>query len=46
MSNLIYVSKPTSVGSKGTLKGKPKIYIADAAIKNAVLMIEDILREA
>ena len=32
MSNLIYLSKPMNVGSKGALKGKPKIYIADAAI--------------
>lgn len=45
MSNLIYVSKPVDVGSKGALKGKPKIYIADAAIQNAVLMIEDVLSD-
>ncbi len=43
MSNLIYISKPMNVGSKGSLKGKPKIYIADPAIRNAVLMIDDIL---
>ena len=45
MSNLIYVSKPMNVGSKGALKGKPKIYIADAAIRNAVLMVEDVLSD-
>lgn len=45
MSNLIYISKPTDVGSKGALKGRPKIYIADAAIRNAVLMIDDILTD-
>lgn len=45
MSNLIYVSKPMDVGSKGALKGKPKIYIADAAIRNAVLMIDDVLSD-
>ncbi|MDE5818442.1 MAG: ATP-binding protein [Lachnospiraceae bacterium] len=45
MSNLIYLSKPMDVGRKGSLKGKPKILIADAAIRNAVLMIEDILSE-
>jgi len=45
MSNLIYQSKPIDVGSKGALKGKPKIYIADAAIRNAVLMIDDILSD-
>jgi predicted AAA+ superfamily ATPase len=27
------------------LKGKPKIYIADAAIRNAVLMMEDVLSD-
>lgn len=45
MSNLIYLSKPISVGSKGALKGKPKIYIADAAIRSAVLMIDDMLTD-
>lgn len=45
MSNLIYLSKPVNVGSKGALKGKPKIYIADAAVRNAVLMIDDVLSE-
>lgn len=45
MSNLIYLSKPLSVGSKGALKGKPKIYIADAAIRNAVLMVDDVLTD-
>lgn len=45
MSNLIYLAKPMNVGSKGALKGKPKIFIADAAIRNAVLMIDDILSD-
>lgn len=45
MSNLIYLAKPMDVGSKGSLKGKPKIFIADAAIRNAVLMIEDVLSD-
>ena len=45
MSNLIYLSKPINVGSKGALKGKPKIFIADAAIRNAVLMIDDVLSD-
>lgn len=45
MSNLIYVAKPIDVGSKGALKGKPKIFIADAAIRNAVLMIDDVLSD-
>lgn len=45
MSNLIYLAKPMAVGSKGALKGKPKIFIADAAICNAVLMIDDVLSD-
>ena len=45
MSNLIYLAKPMKVGSKGALKGKPKIFIADAAIRNAVLMIDDVLSD-
>lgn len=45
MSNLIYLAKPLNVGSKGALKGKPKIFIADAAIRNAVLMTEDVLSD-
>lgn len=45
MSNLIYLSKPMNIGSKGALKGKPKIFIADAAIRNAVLMIDDVLSD-
>ena len=34
-----------NVGSKGSLKGKPKIFITDAAIRNAVLMIDDVLSD-
>ena len=45
MSNLIYLAKPMNVGSKGSLKGKPKIFVADAAIRNAVLMIDDVLSD-
>lgn len=45
MSNLIYLSKPMNVGSKGALKGKPKIFVADAAIRSAVLMIDDVLSD-
>jgi len=44
-SNLIYISNPIMVGKKAALKGKPKIYIADAAIRNAVLMIDDVLSD-
>jgi hypothetical protein len=43
MSNLIYLARPMDVGSKGVLKGRSKIYIADAAIRNAVLMMDDVL---
>ncbi len=45
MSNLIYLAGPVDVGSKGALKGKPKIFVADAAIRNAVLMIDDVLSD-
>ena len=44
-SNLIYLAEPMLVGSKGSLKGKPKIFIADAAIRNAVLMVDDVLAD-
>lgn len=45
MSNLIYIAPPMDVGAKGGLKGRPKIFIADAAIRNAVLMIDDVLSD-
>ena len=44
-SNLIYISNPMMVGTKAALKGRPKIYIADAAIRSAVLMLEDVLSD-
>ena len=44
-SNLIYVSNPQMVGNKAALKGKPKIYVADAAIRSAVLMLDDVLSD-
>jgi len=42
-ANLIYISNPIDLSSKKILKSQPKIYIADAAIRNAVIMQEDIL---
>lgn len=42
-ANLIYQSYPVEMGGKKILKSRPKIYIADAAIRNAVLMDDDIL---
>ena len=45
-ANLIYISTPVSLEGKKVLKSKPKIYIADAAIRNAVLMNTDILSNA
>ena len=42
-SNLIYISNPMIVGQKAALKGRPKIYVADAAIRSAVLMLDDLL---
>ena len=44
-SNLIYISNPIMVGKKAALKGKPKIYIADAAIRSAVLMLDDVISD-
>jgi len=44
-SNLIYISNPMMVGKKAALKGKPKIYIADAAIRSAVLMLDDVISD-
>lgn len=42
-SNLIYSSNPMSVDGKAVLRSRPKIYIADAAIRNAVLMLDDVV---
>ncbi|MCH5303999.1 MAG: ATP-binding protein [Ruminococcus sp.] len=42
-ANLIYQSMPVNLSGKKVLKAKPKIYIADAAIRNAVLMDDDML---
>lgn len=42
-ANLIYQSYPVEMGGKKVLKSSPKIYIADAAIRNAVLMDDNIL---
>jgi len=45
-ANLIYLSYPVEMNGKKILKSRPKIYIADAAIRNAVLMDDDILTNA
>ncbi len=42
-ANLIYQSWPVNMAGKKVLKASPKIYIADAAIRNAVLMDDSIL---
>ncbi|MGB9840952.1 ATP-binding protein [Thermovenabulum sp.] len=44
-ANLIYISYPVSLDGKQILKAKPKIYIADAAIRSAVLMLDNVLIE-
>lgn len=41
-ANLIYISPLINVDGKQLLKSQNKIYIADAAIRNAVLMKDDI----
>ncbi len=45
-ANLIYQSWPVDMDGKKPLKASPKIYIADAAIRNAVLMNSDVLSDA
>ena len=42
-ANLIYLSYPVEIRGRKPLKVQPKIYIADAAIRNAVLMDDDML---
>lgn len=42
-ANLIYRSMPVDMAGKKVLKARPKIYIADAAIRNAVLMDDSLL---
>ena len=42
-ANLIYQRYPVDLAGKKVLKASPKIYIADAAIRNAVLMDSDLL---
>jgi predicted AAA+ superfamily ATPase len=44
-ANLIYQSLPVNMAGKKILKASPKIYIADAAIRNAVLMDESLLTD-
>ena len=43
--NLIYQSWPVEMAGKKVLKAQPKIYIVDAAIRNAVLMDDAILTD-
>jgi len=45
-ANLIYQSWPVDMAGKKVLKARPKIYIADAAIRNAVLMDDTILTDS
>ena len=44
-ANLIYISHLVNVGPKQVLKSQDKIYIADAALRNAVLMKDDITND-
>lgn len=44
-ANLIYQSWPVDMAGKKVLKASPKIYIADAAIRNAVLMDDSLLMD-
>lgn len=42
-ANLIYISKPVELGGKKVLKQQNKIYISDVAMRNAVLMNDNLL---
>ena len=42
---MIYQSWPVDMAGKKVLKARPKIYVADAAIRNAVLMDEAVLSD-
>lgn len=44
-ANLIYISPLINIGVKQVLKSQNKIYIADAAMRNAVLMKDDITND-
>ena len=44
-ANLIYISPLINIGAKQVLKSQNKIYIADAAMRNAVLMKDDITND-
>ena len=43
--NLIFQSRPVDMGDKKVQKARPKIYIADGAIRNAVLMNDSLLSD-
>ncbi|MGL4484422.1 MAG: ATP-binding protein [Anaerovoracaceae bacterium] len=45
-ANLIYLSYPVEMTGKKVLKAKPKIYVADAALRNALLMDDDLLTDS
>lgn len=44
-ANLIYTGYPVEMTGKKVLKAKPKVYLADAAIRNAVLLNGDEILE-
>ncbi|HOB12358.1 MAG TPA: ATP-binding protein [Syntrophomonadaceae bacterium] len=40
-ANLIYISQPVNIEGKKVLRGKPKVYVTDVALRNAVLMLDE-----
>ncbi|RCX15641.1 hypothetical protein DFP94_11489 [Fontibacillus phaseoli] len=47
LANLIYTGYPVDMVGKKVLKAKPKVYLADAAIRNAVLLQgEEVLQDS
>ena len=46
LANLIYLAYPVEMTGKKILKAKPKVYLADSAIRNAVLVQgEDVIQD-
>lgn len=46
-ASLIHLSAPAELGGKKVLRSRPKVYLADAAIRNAVLLMgEEVLADS
>lgn len=45
-ANLIYISEPAGLKGRKTINSRPKIYMADAALRNASLMITEPMEDS